>query len=64
MFSINIFETLDWTPLPVDVYPSEFIISVEDTKAALRSTKPTPLLVPTKCRRGFFVRTRPLCVAH
>ena len=24
---------LDWTPLPVDVYPSEFIISVEDTEA-------------------------------
>jgi hypothetical protein len=30
---------LDWTPLPVDVYPSEFIISVDDTEAALLSTK-------------------------
>ena len=30
---------LDWTPVPVDAYPSEFIISGEDTEAALLSTK-------------------------
>ena len=30
---------LDWNPLPADVYPSEFIISVEDIEAALFSTK-------------------------
>jgi hypothetical protein len=35
----SILPPLDWTPLPVDVCPSEFIISVEDTEAALLSTK-------------------------
>ena len=30
---------LDWTPLPVDVYPSEFIIFVEDIETALLSSK-------------------------
>ena len=31
--------TTCWTPLPVDVYPSEFIICVKDTEAELLSTK-------------------------
>jgi hypothetical protein len=36
---VSTLQPLDWTPLPVDVYPSEFIISVEDSEAALLSSK-------------------------
>jgi hypothetical protein len=41
------------TPLPVDVYPSQFIISLEDAEAALLSTKLHSAPGPVEIRAWF-----------
>ena len=55
---------LNWCPLPVDVYPPKFIISIEETETALLSSKLYSALVPMKYQRGFFARTHLFCVVH
>ena len=57
---------LDWTPLLVNDYPPDFIISVEDTETALLSTKLHSAAGPDDIS-GWFIREnastlcRPLC---
>ena len=55
---------LNWCPLPVDVYPPKFIVSVEETETALLSPNSILLFVPMKYQRGFFARTHLFCVVH
>lgn len=44
---------LDWTPLPVDGFPSEFIAPVEDTEIALLLTKLHSAAIPNKISTWF-----------
>ena len=55
---------LNWCPLPVDVYPPKFIVSVEETETALLSSNSILPLVPMKYQRRFFARTHLFCVVH
>ena len=57
---------LNWCPLPVDIYPPKFIVSVEETETALLSSKLYSSVGPDEISAWFFrenasVLCRPLC---
>ena len=57
---------LYWYPLPVDVYPPKFIVSVEETETALHSSKLHSAVGPDEISAWFLrenasVLCRPLC---
>ena len=57
---------LNWCPLPVDVYPPKFIVSVEETETALLSSKLHSAVGPDEISAWFLrenasVLCRPLC---
>ena len=57
---------LNWCPLPVDVYPPKFIVSVEETETALLSSKLHSAVGPDEVSAWFLrenasVLCRPLC---
>ena len=51
---------LNWCPLPVDVYPPKFIVSVEGTEAALLSSKLHFAVGPDEIP-AWFLRENPSC---
>ena len=60
------FPPLNWCPLPVDVYPPKFIVSVEETETALLSSKLHSAVGPDEISAWFLcenasVLCRPLC---